>query len=82
MNEQEIIELVHKSLFDIAPELEGEAIDACVPLRDQFDIDSMDFLNLMIALHEATGVEIPESAYPLVATVQGIADFIRKKQTD
>lgn len=80
MNEQEIMELVHKSLFDIAPELEGEAIETDVPLRDQFDIDSMDFLNLMIALHEATGVEIPESAYSLVATVQGIADFIRKKQ--
>ncbi len=67
----EIEATVKKVLFDVAPDLEGEEIDPNEELREQFEIDSMDFLNFVIGLHEATGVEIPESDYSHLQTLSG-----------
>jgi acyl carrier protein len=50
-----------------------------VAFRDQFEIDSMDFLNFIIALHEATGVDIPEVDYPLLETLGGCVAYIQEK---
>ncbi len=79
MTEQETIDLVQRTLFSIAPEFEGEVIEAEVAFRDQFEIDSMDFLNFIIALHEATGVDIPEVDYPLLETLGGCVAYIQEK---
>jgi acyl carrier protein len=45
-------------------------------MAEALDLDSMDFLNFMIGLHERTGVEIPELDYPQVATVEGCAAYL------
>jgi len=55
----------------IAPEADLAHLEPDVNLRDQLDLDSMDFLNFAIALHEALHVEIPEADYPKLATLQG-----------
>ena len=52
MTEEDIKTVVLSALAKIAPETEGEEIEPDVNFRDQFDIDSIDFLSLMIALHE------------------------------
>lgn len=66
-------------LGDIAPEAELEQIDPAVDLREQLDLDSMDILNLMIGIHEATGVDIPEVDYPQMASFNGCVAYLRPR---
>lgn len=63
----------------IAPEVDFDSIDPTADLRDQVDIDSMDFLNLVTALHERLGVDIPETDYPKLATLQGVLDYLARR---
>jgi acyl carrier protein len=79
MTEDEIIDLVTRTLFAIAPEFEGEQIEPGTAFREQFEIDSMDFLNFIIALHEATKVDIPEVDHHLLETLDGSVAYIQKK---
>jgi acyl carrier protein len=71
---------VHRELLDalgeIAPEADLAAVDPARPFRDQVDIDSMDFLNLVVALHERLGVDVAESDYPAMATIDGTVDVL------
>ena len=76
MTPDDLMSTVRHALFDIAPELEDEEIDPAEPLRDQTELDSMDFLNLAIALHEATGVDIPEADYPKLQSLADIVDYL------
>ena len=68
MTDQETLDLVTATLFSIAPDLEGEAVDPDLTYREQFEINSMDFLNFIIALSRKTGLEIPEKDYPELQT--------------
>lgn len=77
MTEQDLSELVKQTLYDVAPELEGEEVMPDETFADQFDIDSMDFLNFVIGLNKATGVEIPEADYPEVATLSGCVAYLK-----
>ncbi|WP_429818408.1 acyl carrier protein [Ensifer sp. B1-9] len=63
MTDVELPDLVARS-YAVAPEREGEPIDPKKSSRAQFRIDSIDFLNFVIGLHQATGVEILERDYP------------------
>ena len=60
----------------MAPELDEAALKADKSFRDQLDIDSMDFLNYVIALHEALGIDIPESDYASVASIDGAVAYL------
>lgn len=79
MNELELTELVKRMLFDVAPDLEGEAIDPETPFRDQFEFDSMDFLNFIIGLHQATGEDIPEADYLQLASLEDCVSYLKAK---
>ena len=79
MNELELSELVKRALFDVAPDLEGEIIDPETPFRDQFEFDSMDFLNFIIGLHEVTGEEIPEADYPQLASLKDCVSYLKAR---
>lgn len=79
MTNDELTELIRKSLFDVAPDLEGEEISADQTFADQFEIDSMDFLNFVIALHKATGVDIPEADYPKLTTMSGATGYLQSR---
>ncbi len=46
-------------------------------LREQIDLDSMDMLNLMIAIHETTGVDIPEADYSQMSNFNGCVAYLR-----
>jgi acyl carrier protein len=70
MNPIDIRAVIKDELGRIAPEVDFEAIDPEANLREQVDIDSMDFLNLVTALHQRLGVDIPEVDYPRLATLQ------------
>ena len=81
MNEAELKELVLRTLFDVAPDLADEDIEPDTPFRDQFEFDSMDYLNFMIGLHEATGAEIPEADYPQLASLNGCVAYLKPRSS-
>lgn len=71
--------VVLRALGSVAPEADLAAIDADVAFRDQLDLDSMDFLNFVIALHTATGVDVPEADYARLATLRGCETYLAEK---
>lgn len=79
MTDAEIKALVLRELGHIAPEAALDTLDPTVEIREQFDLDSMDILNWMIAIHEATGVEIPEADYPHLANLNSCVTYLRSR---
>ena len=77
MTDVELLELVKRTLFAVAPDLEGERIDADQTWREQLEIDSMDFLNFVIGLNKQTGIEIPEADYPKLQTPSQVVAYLR-----
>lgn len=63
-------------LARIAPEVDPASLRGDVSLREQADIDSMDFLNLVIGLSASLGVEVPEADYPSLATLDGCVAYL------
>jgi acyl carrier protein len=70
------ITLLARLLRPIAPDVDMGALDPAASLTDEADLDSIDFLNLVTALDEETGIEVPERDYPLVRTVDGFASYV------
>jgi acyl carrier protein len=71
MTEEEIHALVLEVLAQIAPETRGLAIDPDMNFRDQFDLDSLNFLDFMTALDERLGVHTSELDYPKFSSLTG-----------
>ena len=76
MNHDLALTLVRTALHEIAPEIDLDAVPLDSAFHVDLDLDSMDFLNLVTALHEATGVDIPERDYPRLATIAGLTDYL------
>lgn len=76
MTEPEIKEAVFKVLGKIAPEADLHKLGADENLREALDIDSFDFLQFIIRLHENLRIEIPESDYPQLTTLAGILRYL------
>lgn len=79
MTDTEISELVKAMLVEVAPDLKGQSFDVDLPFREQFEVDSMDMLNFIIALHKATGVDISERDYAKLETLSGSVAYLRNK---
>jgi acyl carrier protein len=79
VTETEIRQTVKQALSNVAPEVDVDAIDPAKDLRDQIDIDSVDFLNFVIALHKALGIEIPDADVPKLGTLSGCVSYIAAK---
>lgn len=73
--------IVLAALATVAPEVDGNALRDDTPLRSQVDIDSVDYLNFLIAVHEATGVDIPETDYAQIVTLAGLVDYLAARVT-
>ena len=76
MTSDEIKSTAIRVLTTIAPEARGLALAPAVNLRDQLDLDSMDTLNFVIALHEELGVDIPATDYAKLATLDGVVTYL------
>jgi len=76
MSEADIRAAVMGVLKSIAPELEESELDPARPLRDQVDLDSMDWLNVIVALHERLKVDIPEADYAKLVTLQDVVAYV------
>ena len=82
MNEREIRAAVLRALRDIAPEANPDALDDTATLREALDLDSMDFLHLITALHAALRVDVPEADYAKVQTMKGMVAYLASKLPD
>ena len=79
MTTEAVRDIVIAALTRVAPEVDPHALRADAPLRDQVDLDSMDFLNLVIALHERLGVDIPEADYGRLSSLQSMVEYLAAK---
>jgi acyl carrier protein len=79
MNDLDIRKVVQEELNNIAPEIDLATIDSAGDLRETFDIDSIDFLNFITAIHHRLGVDIPELDYPKLVTLDGAVAYIAAK---
>jgi acyl carrier protein len=76
---EEIQDTIFRALRGIAPEVDPAKIDPAADLREEVDLDSMDFLNLILSVDKELAVEIPESDYPHLATLDGwVAYLVRR----
>lgn len=76
MTKEEIRSTVLRILGEIAPEADLNKLKPDVSFRDQLDIDSMDFLNFVIALDEELHVSIPESDYAKLSSLDSSMELL------
>lgn len=81
MTEADVRSVVLDELSNIAPEADMDAIDPDADLREALDIDSMDFLNFVTALHHRLGVDIPETDYPKLFTLAKATSYLDARKT-
>jgi acyl carrier protein len=79
MNDLDIRNVVQEELNNIAPEADLATIDPAADLREALDIDSMDFLNFVIAVHHRLGIDIPEIDYPKLITLDRAVKYLKTK---
>jgi acyl carrier protein len=79
MNSQDIILAVKDIIASIAPDEDLEHLALDVRLREQIELDSMDFLDIVMELRKRYGVQVPEEDYMQLATLQGCADYLGPK---
>ena len=76
MNREEIIQAVKDIITTIAPDEDVSGLTEGERLRDQIELDSMDFLDIVMELRKRYGVQVPEDDYKELATLQGCADYL------
>lgn len=81
-NAASVRDAVLRVLGRIAPEAELSALDARADLREQLDIDSMDFLRFAIGLHEELGIDVPEADYPRLRTMESCVDYLSERRAE
>ncbi|MEO6163922.1 MAG: acyl carrier protein [Candidatus Binatia bacterium] len=79
MTEGEITQVVRDALSIVAPGVDLGPIDPAQDLRDQIDIDSVDFLNFVIGLHKELNIEIPDSDVAKLTTLNGCVSYLLAK---
>jgi len=79
MSNIDVAVVLREELGNIAPEIDLKTIDAGADLREALDIDSMDFLNFVTAIHHRLGVDIPEIDYLELVTLDGAVHYLEAK---
>ncbi len=79
MTDDDIRKAVREELNNIAPEIDMATVDPSADLREALDIDSMDFLNFVTAIHHRLGVDIPELDYPKLVTLDNGVAYLKTK---
>ncbi len=79
MSDIGIRKVLQEELNNIAPEVDMASVDPAADLREALDIDSMDFLNFVTAVHHRLGIDIPELDYPKLVTLDGAVAYIEAK---
>lgn len=79
MTHDETKQVVLDIIADIAPDEDLSAVKPDVRLRDQLQLDSMDFLDIVMELRKRHGIEVPEADYPRLASLDSCAEYLTPK---
>ncbi len=79
MNATEVRGIVLNIIEDIAPDEDVTSVDDAVSLREQLDLDSMDFLDIVMELRKRHKVEVPQEDYPHLATLASCVEYLTPK---
>ena len=82
MTRDDVITAIKDIIATIAPDEELEGLDTAEPLRDQIELDSMDFLDIVMELRKRYGVQVPEEEYGELATLSSCAEYLFPKLED
>jgi acyl carrier protein len=82
MTREEIKDLILDIIADIDEDAEFDDLDADKALRDQLDLDSMDFLDIVMELRKRHKLQIPEEDYPQLATLNSCVNYLEPKLKD
>ncbi|CAG1772887.1 acyl carrier protein [uncultured bacterium] len=82
MTLEQIRKIAIATLQTLAPELEGDELIGNKPLRNQVDLDSMDWLSFLIGLHQKLKVDIPEADYAKLVTMDDVVGYLHSRCTD
>ena len=79
MTRDEIKDVILEIIEDIDEEADLASLDANAPLRDQLDLDSMDFLDIVMELRKRYKLQIPEEEYPQLATLASCVNYLEPR---
>lgn len=79
MTNEEVKQVVIDIIVDVAPDEDVVGIDAAQSLRDQLDLDSMDFLDIVMELRKRHQIEVPSEDYPRLATLNSCVEYLAPK---
>ena len=79
MSDLDIGAVLREELGNIAPEIDMNSVDPSLDLREALDIDSMDFLNFITAIHHRLGINIPDIDYPKLTTLNEAISYLKAK---
>lgn len=79
MTEDQVKQVVIDIINEIAPDEDTSDLKSEVNLRDQMDLDSMDFLDIVMELRKQHGIEVPEEDYPKLASLDSCAEYLTPK---
>jgi acyl carrier protein len=82
MTKEEIGQAIINIITDIVPDEDCSNIDPKVALRDQLELDSMDFLDIVMELRKLYKVEVPEAEYGELATLESCMTYLEPKMKD
>ena len=81
MTRDEIRTAVIQALSRVAPEFDPRNLQPDAVLRQELDLDSMDFLNFVIGLHDSVGITVPEQDYTKLSTLNAAVDYLATRLT-
>ena len=79
MNNGDIQTAVVAALKKVAPEADPESLSPEASVRDELDLDSMDYLGFITAIHDSLHIDVPEADYPRLRTVAGAVEYLSEK---
>lgn len=79
MNSEQIKAILKEEILEIAPEADLDDLDIEEDMRDELDLDSMDFLRLAIAIGKRLQVEIPDADISKVVTFEGMLAYLSER---
>jgi acyl carrier protein len=82
MTSAEIQQAILDILSDIAPDEDLSGLDDAKPFRDQIELDSMDFLDIVMELRKRYRIQIPEEEYPALASMASSVEYLLPRMKD
>ena len=82
MTRDEIKNVILEIIEDIDEDADFDSLNPDEPLRDQLDLDSMDFLDIVMELRKRYKLQIPEDEYPELSTLNSCVNYLEPKLKD